>query len=304
MSLGKWKWAAAGPVAAAVLIAMVVAQTAPAPLAFEVASIRPTDRAPDQATIGVHIDGAQVHIIGIGLKEYVRLAYRLKYYQIDGPAWMAGQRYDISATLPAGATADQVPDMLQTLLANRFKMTSHTEMRDLPVFALMAESDPAKLKLKHSTETDPAAPPGAAAGRGAVNAEAQGGRNGVAINLAAGGYFALESQAITARHITMPAFADTLSRFLSRPVVDRTGLGDGVYDLDVPLSQDDYRALLIQSAISAGVELPPEVMGIAENAADTSLFSAVRALGLRLESSKAQLEVRVIDHINQTPTPN
>src|SRR5258707_717370 len=89
---------------------------------FEVASIRPS--APpgaDHINVGVHVDGARISCTYLSVKDYIRMAYKVKDYQITGSEWIAGERFDISATLPVGASQDQVADMLKALLADRFE---------------------------------------------------------------------------------------------------------------------------------------------------------------------------------------
>ena len=103
--------------------------------------------------------------------------------------------------------------------------------------------------------------------------------------------------------MTAPAIADVLARFMDRPVVNRTNL-KGEYDFLLELSHEDYRAMLIRSAIGAGVALPPRDLQLAAAASNDSLFNAMEKLGLRLESSKAPLDVLVIDHIEKMPTEN
>src|SRR5690242_2341382 len=74
---------------------------------FEVASIRPTDQSdPQHVQVGVHIDGAQVNISYFSLKDYIRVAYRVKDYQVSGPDWIASERFDIVAKMPAGAKGE------------------------------------------------------------------------------------------------------------------------------------------------------------------------------------------------------
>ena len=71
---------------------------------FEVASIKPS--APDEfnrAGAGMHLDGSQVSYKYLSLHNYIAAAYRLKGYEILGPDWLASQRFDITAKLPAGA---------------------------------------------------------------------------------------------------------------------------------------------------------------------------------------------------------
>ena len=80
---------------------------------FEVVSIRASEPITAQGTTaGVHIDGAQVRCVLLSLRDYLRIAYKVKDYQIQGPDWMASARFDIVAKLPAGATAEQVPEMV------------------------------------------------------------------------------------------------------------------------------------------------------------------------------------------------
>jgi uncharacterized protein (TIGR03435 family) len=84
--------------------------------------------------------------------------------------------------------------------------------------------------------------------------------------------------------------------------VDLTQL-PGRYDLLVELSQDDYNAMLIRSALSAGIQLPPQVLRLLDTA-DGSLFGALKPLGLKLEPRKAPIDVLVIDSVAKTPTAN
>ena len=98
---------------------------------FEVASIRPS--APpgdDKVKVGLHVDGAAVNFIYLSLKEYIATAYAVRDYQVVGPEWMASQRFDIAATLPAGSTQSQVQEMLQSLLAERFGLKLHRDSKD------------------------------------------------------------------------------------------------------------------------------------------------------------------------------
>jgi uncharacterized protein (TIGR03435 family) len=70
------------------------------------------------------------------LKNYISRAYRVKVLQITGPDWLGGERFDIAAKLPDGATPAQIPEMLQGLLEERFHLTIHREMKESPVYAL------------------------------------------------------------------------------------------------------------------------------------------------------------------------
>ena len=87
---------------------------AAAPLAFEVATIKPSEPisgGPGKMMIrmGVRNDGALVTYNGMTLKPLVQNAYSVKEYQVTCAPWMDEQRYDISAKLPDGASKDQAP---------------------------------------------------------------------------------------------------------------------------------------------------------------------------------------------------
>jgi uncharacterized protein (TIGR03435 family) len=266
---------------------------------FEVASVKPSaPDAPEQVRIGVHVDGARYSCTYYSLRDYVRTAYRVKDYQIVSPEWMGTERYDVSATLPAGgATQEQLADMLKALLADRFKLQLHHESKEFSVYGLvLAKGGPT---LKESpldpVEDGPAKPP--------VDVAVTGNRNGVNINLGRGAYFNFANNKMEAKKLTMAYFADLLARFVDRPVVDMTGL-KGTYDVLLNFTEEDYRAMLIRSAINAGVVLPPQARQLMEAASGDSIGSAMQAAGLKLEARKAPLDVLVIDHAEKTPSAN
>ncbi|HEY2014518.1 MAG TPA: TIGR03435 family protein [Bryobacteraceae bacterium] len=266
---------------------------------FEVASIRPSGPTPPQQLgIGLHIDGAQVTCTYLSLKDYIGMAYRLKLYQISGPDWIGTERFDIAAKLPAGAPREQVPAMLQALLEDRFKIKLHRETKEFPVYALIVGKGGPKMK-----ETPPDAGADSTAAPGAVNVSASGGRGGVSINLGAGSSFTFANNKLEGRKLTMPRFADTLARFMDRPVVDMTQL-PGVYDFTLDITPEDFMAMQIRAAITAGVVLPPQALAMLEGVSGDSFFAAVQTLGLKLDSRKAPLEVVVIDKAEKAPTEN
>lgn len=266
---------------------------------FEVASIRPS--APpgaEHVEVGVHLDGSQLRCSQLGLKDYLTVAYRVKIYQISGPDWIGSERFDISAKIPAGAKEDQVPEMLQALLVERFQLKTHKEKKDFPVYALTVtkgglKATPTPKDAQSQTEESP---------KPAVNVTGGGGPRGVNINMGNGSSFSLADNKFVARKLTMAQLAETLARFEDRPVVDMTG-AEGAYDLELEITPEDYRAMLIRSAVSAGVTLPPEALKLMEASGD-SLVTALEKAGLKLEPRKAPLDVVVIDHMSRTPTEN
>src|SRR5687767_14981339 len=112
----------------ALVLALALTQTAE----FEVASIRPSPQpTADQRGFGLEtgtrIGQSRVQLQSITLKDAIALAYRQNRDRIVGPDWLTATRFDIAATLPPGVRRQDVPDMLQALLADRFRLRVHTE---------------------------------------------------------------------------------------------------------------------------------------------------------------------------------
>jgi uncharacterized protein (TIGR03435 family) len=262
-------------------------------LEFEVASVKPAaPMVPGQVHIGVHIDGSQFTSSYLSLRDYIRTAYQVKDPQIVGPDWMASERYDISAKLPSAEDRPKVRDMLQALLAERFKLVFHRETRELPVYALVVLKGGTKLK---ESALDPE-PEGDGAGRGAVNVSAEGGRGGTVVNFGRGSYINFGFLKVEARKVSMANMVESLGRFVDRPVVDMTEL-KGTYDLDLEYSMDELKALI--RASGSPVPPLPEVPD-----GGVSIMTSLQSVGLKLEARKAPMEILVIDRAEKNPTAN
>ena len=316
------------------------------PLAFEVATIKPS--APidmgalrnGKAHIGTRIDAARIDIGSATLSRLICSAYRLKPYQVSGPEWLKNTMFDIQATLPPGATASKVPEMLQTLLAERFGLKVHRDAREQPVYALVVAKGGPRLTESAPDPTPPPAastgtadsPPTAGNGRPESIAfpTAQGDvkltRSGEGINLEMpAGEITGKVRASVVRNgpsptihlessaTTMKSFAAMLSvGVVDRPVVDMTGL-TGNYELAVDISGDDA-INVARASVSflpmgggGGGEGRHEggtAPGGASDPSGSSIFSSLQKLGLKLEPRKLPLDTLVIDHIEKTPTEN
>ncbi len=279
----------------AILISSAAFAQSPAKFEFEVASIRPSAPQVDRASIGVHMDGQMVRCNYLTLRDYVGMAYDLKIYQVQLPDGLSNEHYDIAAKLPEGAKSKQLGEMMQRLLADRFQLKFHRESKEFPVYALLVKN-PAKLKESPlDAETADSA-------RG-VSVSGSGGRGGVNLNLGRGAYFSFADNRLDAKKVAMQGFADTLARFMDRPVVDMTGL-KSTYDFAFDLAPEDYRTMLMRSAINAGVNLPPEARQMMDAGSDETLFAGLESVGLKLERRKAPLDVLVVDHAEKAPTAN
>jgi len=194
--------------------------------------------------------------------------------------------------MPEGGRS-HVREMLQSLLAERFNIKSHPDKKEFPVYALVVGKGGLKM-----TEL-PEGPPDMS---GNVEVKATGGRGGVNVDLGNGAYFGFANNKLEGKRLTMPRFADMLTMFADRPVIDNTGL-KGAYDFTIQLSEEDYTAMLIRSALKNGVTLPPQALRALEASGDT-LLNAVQMLGLKLEPRKEPLDVIVIDSADKTPIEN
>ena len=284
--------------------------------AFEVASVKPAaplDRSQmrsGQMHVGMKVDAARVDIGSMSLADLIRVAYRVKAYQVSGPDWMASERFDVLAKLPEGASREQVPEMLQALLAERFKLTVHLESKEHAVYALVVGKNGPKLK-ESAPDADAPAGVGSAAldvsvsGRGEnTQVSISGGPIGTAhMSMGPNGTMRLE-----APKMTMAALADTLSRFFDRPVVDLTEL-KGTYQVALDLSMEDLRNAartlgMIGPGMGAGRGGAQPPADAASDPAGLSIFAAVQQLGLKLEPRKVGIDLVVVDHLEKTPTEN
>jgi uncharacterized protein (TIGR03435 family) len=279
---------------------------------FEVASIKPSEPitpAMIQAGklhAGMKIDGVRVDIGNFRLMQLIMKAYDVKMYQIKGDnSVLLGQPFDIVANLPAGATKEQVPDMLKKLLEERFKLKVHTDTQPQPVYALVAPEG--GVKLKESVAPAEGSTPGAGVS-GSSTATIQQEKGGATVNDGAG-HTQKVTQSPDGKSIhfeitgaTMAELAEGLSPLTGDPIVDKTGL-KGRYDVVMDLDRQE----LMNAARAAGLQVPGEEAKAGE-ASDPSgagsIFNTFKALGLKLERRKEPLTKIIIDHCEKMPTEN
>ncbi len=140
--------------------------------------------------------------------------------------------------------------------------------------------------------------------KSSLDVKATGSAAGVYADLGNGSYFTFADNHLIGHKLPMWQVADLLSNFVDKPVIDMTGLsGTTNYDLSLEITADDYRTMQMRGALKSGISLPPDAARMAELPVD-SLFAALEAAGLRLESRKAPQDVIVIDHADKTPTEN
>jgi uncharacterized protein (TIGR03435 family) len=280
--------------AASLLCAGVLAQTPKTQ--FEVASIHATtvDTAvKDGVTAGIRIDGAQFRAL-LPLRALIVIAYKAPPHQLEAPDWMSTQWYEIRATFPEGhAKMSEAPGMLEDLLARRFNMKTHRVTKDLPIYTLTLS------KGGISAKEDPLDPL-----EQSVEAVATSSETSSVTRFPRGAAITMGSDRIEAKKFTMAMLAQQMTPFVDRPIVDQTGLpADAAYDLILELTHEDFLATRVQSALTAGMTVPPQAMKLLESAGD-SLHTALAKVGLKLEAKKAPMEVLVVDSAEKTPSEN
>jgi uncharacterized protein (TIGR03435 family) len=242
---------------------------APAPLSFEVASVKPaTPSQWRESKAGVD----RIDFPNATLRYCIAFGYRVKEYQISGPAWLGTLRYDILAKGPEGTQHDQLPPMVQALLQDRFKLQAHRETREFSVIALVGGKGGSRLQ-------ESVLVPGASS---------DGAKIGLSMSPTGVGRMEVKEGSMT-------ALATTLSRLLGRPVIDMTGL-TGRYDFELEYSRDDSNGMAMAPAASGGIPPAPE-LGV-------SIYSSIQQLGLKLEAQKLPMDAIVVDRAEKIPTGN
>jgi uncharacterized protein (TIGR03435 family) len=303
-------------------------QTAASKLTFDVASVRPSP-APDMKAMiaglqagklpnSVRINGSRATFTYESLNDLIMYAYKLQRYEISGPEWMVTDRFDIDARLPDGATKDDVPEMLRALLKERFNLTTHNELQEQPVLALVIGKGGSK--LKESTEKPVALDESEPLKDGETQKDTPDGPirllknadGSTTYNMGVRGTFTLKyddessSMHMGASSITMKGFAvmmNSLGAGQGRQIVDMTAV-TGNYQAAADFSLMD----LMASLSSQGINLPtrPGSGGGSGEATDpeggATVSAALEKLGLKLEKSRAKVGRLVVDHVEMTPT--
>lgn len=285
-------------------------------LEFEVASVKPT--AIDhirfisgQVKVGSRIYGDRAEYIYMTLRQLIADAYQVRSWQVAGPDWLVTERFDVVCKMPAGSRNEDTHLMLQSLLAERFKLVLHREREEQAVMALVVgnggpklkESPPEAKPIPGDTKAEPPGVVGQAAPKRKDGSFAGTfGTTGVRFTLD----YANSSVHVEYSRMTMPYLADLLGRTTlgnGHEVVDMTGL-KGEYDvaLDLPMA-----ALGIVDTTDAGVpDTNAQEPRPAQAASDPGVrkLESLKSLGLELVNRRAPVERLVVDRAEKRPTEN
>jgi uncharacterized protein (TIGR03435 family) len=284
----------------------------PAAPAFEVASVKPSNPNPEPGNplsmiaLMLPQPGGRFTASNTPLRMLIMAAYELKQdaQLAGGPPTLLAAKYDITART-AGATALEMkalPQLLRSLLADRFKLKTHTESRELPMYDLVLARSDGRLgpdltpsKSDCSKPDEVLAQQGAALAKGdvasfigkpqpcSVSTDTSGGP----LNLMMRG----DGQ-------EMKQLVEVLSQFTGRSVRDKTGL-TGRYDFAMKLDLQMVLAL----AQRMGANVPPAAANIPQSDGASLMTTLNEQLGLKLDSVRAPVDVVVIDSV-EAPTPD
>jgi uncharacterized protein (TIGR03435 family) len=263
---------------------------------FEVASVRQNTSGDRQLSYRV-LPGGRFVATNVPLRDLIGYAYGLdrslqRYLIIGGPGETMSARFDINARQPERVATGQELPMLRALLAERFKLRTRTETRQIPVYALAVVRDgrlgPELRPSGHNCTVWRDARRAAAASGGDVPEPRD--TNGKPLCTANPFAGAPTGAYVSRRAGTMVDLIGELQANVDRPIVDMTGLA-GNFEWTLTFS------LLPSDRISA---VPPTGLDLQA----PLVFAALpEQLGLRLEPRNAPHEVLVVDSVGM-PTPD
>lgn len=239
---------------------------------FEVATIKPSD--PKRNGWGIHVNrSGMFETLNTTLADLVKFAYDVHPKQVIGaPAWFDSDRFDLSAKpdTPGIPTVKQMQVMLKKLLADRFSLTFHKEQKELSAYAITVAKDGVKFKKEENAK---------------IPVPGFGGRPQNGFNV---------------HNATMAEFASVMqAQFMDEPVVDHTGLGDTRYTFVLKFTPDPG-----MRPFGSGSAPPEPAPAVADPDAPPDLYSAMeQQLGLRMQKTKAPVDVMVIDKVDK-PSAN
>ena len=256
-------------------------------LEFEVATVKPVVD-PPRIPAGLPVElkfslpaviPEQVSYRNVTLQELLAWAYGLKLDQVRGPGWIGSDRFDVQGKVPAGTTQEQVRQMLQALLAERFRVRFHREQKNTAVYELVVAKGGPKLQAA----AEPAQIADTAERRVALEAVGRELADRMAKRSAQGSLRGFSSFTLT--RATMAQFISSLASNVDPPIVDKTQI-EGLHAFSLEWVRSD---------------LNPR----GELATGPSIFTALEdQLGLSLKSVNENYESIVVDAAERMPDAN
>lgn len=207
----------------------VLAQQPPARPEFELASIRPVEVPPGPHTVFLRVSHGTARIEAATLRQIIVQAYGVQRVNVlGGPPWYDSDQYDVVAKAASSdAPPEQIREMLQTLLADRFQLSVHRETRDLTRYVLVVARNGPKFQLARAGESTDLQQPQA-------------------------------GQLVFQRY-GMPNLVNTIANFINAPVDDQTGL-TGLFNYQLNFTPEpgqpvDRMEIALQAVDRLGLKL-------------------------------------------------
>jgi bla regulator protein blaR1 len=244
-------------------LSVTLAQSPTARKEFDIVSVKASAPDDHNSFMFQNLPGGSIRLVGVPLRMIIMQAYGVKSFQISGgPDWTRTDRWDILAKaegVEGRLSGAQENPMLRSLMAERFQLRVHSEIKEMPVYALVVEKNGSKLVL-HS------------------DAEQQ---------------FRNVYGSLVVKKGGMAALAAWLSRGLGRMVIDKTDL-KGEYDYALEWTPDPGEG----GPESIGLPPEPPTVH-AETNGPSIFTALQEQLGLRLVSQRGPVEVIVIDSVDK-----
>jgi uncharacterized protein (TIGR03435 family) len=267
---------------------------------------------------GEQISGSRAEYIYLTLRQIIAYSYQVRPGQVDGPPeLLEGQRFDIIGKMPVGSQREEVPLMLQSLLADRFRLAAHRETREQDVKALVVGKD----GIKYGVDLREL-PSWATQNAGGTKEDSPEGSEHAVPRMKPGSRF---QQMGTVGMTSMPGSDDSsirveysgatmadLAYYLGmmaiaggRKVVDMTGL-HGHYDMFLDVPWTELRGAVVvklDSPDATGAEPRPGEAASDPGSVPT-LQQSLKRLGLELRNQRAPVEHVIVEHVEKMPTEN
>ena len=250
-------------------------------LEFEAATVRRHKSAADSIQFPPASNG-QFTVANVSLKVLISYAFNVQVSDISGdPAWVSSDKYDVTAKpAKANLSLEHYRLMVQSLLANRFKLAAHREMTVRKGWVLLRAKEKPRLAqsnarscVERGTSRDPGK-----------------------LDAVTCGTFSAGPSSLDTKKMSMAQFTNTLATVLGVPVFDKTGIS-GRFDIHLEFNPEGTN-------LTGSGALPPDAVPD-DNRRRPSLLTAIQQqVGLRLESGKVLASVLVIDHVEPMPPEN
>ena len=269
-------------------------------LTFEVASVKASPPRPPNGLIRVGCTGGpgttdpgRWTCQNMTVLNLISNAYNLKRYQMPLDNF-EGDRYEITATMAASTTREQLREMLKNLLKERFKLAMHFEKKEVPGYELVVAKGGVKMKQAQPPKDNP--DDGKAPERdGPLQRDKEG------FPILAPREDAMAIMGGKARWVSLQCTIDRIANMmvnqLNAPVTDATGL-TGKYEVNMFWQAGGFLDGVLRGAPAGSEPVSSQLDG-------PTIFTALQdQLGLKLQSKKASIDALVIDHLERVPIEN